>query len=83
MSKPKKYKTGDVVTKRKEWGYIDDYKMWEYGLKQPVKWAIVGDLGLAVIVSSRRYARLHRLPGERIARVIKETPKTVTVVISK
>ncbi len=81
MTKPKKYKTGDVVTKRKQ-SHWDFFVEFDGGIGG---WAVVSqDHQIAYTYATRSDARWGKLfCGERIARVIKETPKTVTVVISK
>lgn len=67
-------RTGQTIRYKNNnpWFYSDD------------KWAVVDEIdGLVIGQTSRRNARLEKHEGGRIARVIKVTPKTVTVEISK
>lgn len=66
-------RTGDIVK----------FNVSDTDIMNTENWAFLSSEGMLLGAASREIARFYREKGERIAKIIKRTPKTVTVEISK
>lgn len=64
-------------------GDIKKFGVDNYNVLPGEKWGIISNVGIFLGTETREDARHYRQAGERIAKILKITPKTVTVEISK